>query len=142
MPTFGPPEYPEVGTIEDSYMRSVARLIADHLVRTDPVHVIYEPGNGSHYELILTPRSTANIVRNSRFDGSYPEPRWGTDQSVVYVSLIPNAAYPLELIGRSRYDVLHPTYLTEKLRCTESDGAVLANLLTEVGEATRSMEAI
>lgn len=136
MPTFGPPEFPGVGTVDDRRIQGHARVIASHLLRREPITSVYEPGNGYHYEALFVPSSATSTVALKN-EGYYPMSRWlERGRGVVLVGLISNGCYPFHLLGRPRDDLLHPTYVAEKLDCTVSDAAVMANLMTEIGVLT------
>lgn len=117
MPAFGPPEY-DAGTIEDDQLGRMALTIGNALIEGESMHIRYEPGNYTRYELIFTPLNDTWVV----------------------VSWIATGCYWFDLIRRPRQEILHPTYVAEKLKGSLGDGAAIANLLTEIGEITRQTE--
>lgn len=88
--------------------------------RGDVLHVEYEPGNATRYDVLLVP--CTGLAVTGTYSGDEPEESRGSGFQVVALLNLTGKAYPMSLTA-------HWTYLSEKLNLQPPDAMAMAELL-------------
>lgn len=116
--------------------RQLARAIAARILKGDDVvHVLYEPGDATHYELVLARLGTHPFVgATSDRDGAYGPllSRCGVPAITLAHGrsfLLSWEGYPSMIVDLTPGHLTHWTYVAEKMRLGEASAAIVAELV-------------
>lgn len=130
MKRYAEPEF-DAGGIPDDELSQLAEYLRWKLDAVGAAAVVYLPSNGTRY--MLTFHDAAPLR-----DPTEPMEELQGDTLVALLSFGTAHCFNLRARGPAEVDYLHPTYVSEKLRCTLGDGAAVANLLESIAYAEGS----
>lgn len=105
-----------------------ARDVAECLFRQQsPVLVMLAPGNGTRYDLLITPLMIVDPLGSGDFDqlGVLP-----ATSALVALPMF-SACHAFELFGRGYLD---PHYVVEKMKISLADAVIVAGFLMAIGQ--------
>lgn len=106
-----------------SERENLAARIREQMEHADVVHVIYEPGDGTFYELVFADARSSEPLIATDYDVDKCSPRLGGPSVRWVVVWIDHGAIPLPF-GPENY--WHPTFLLDHFqKCTNEHAAVV-----------------
>ena len=107
--------------------------IRDCLIRAVPVVVAWAPGDGTRYEIILTPLAEMWRERSNR---EYAFPGAAVDDVFVAMPNMAGNCYTFNLLHRAPNDTLHAGYIAEHMGIqNQATLRVMTELLNRIAHA-------
>lgn len=112
--------------LDPDVIEDEGRMAGALLSQGKPYGLLYTPGNGTLYELVLTPARGIHAL------GGIPE-GFAEDRDVVVVVAVLNmgGAHGFRMLGRAEAPA--PDYIAEKLNVRPADGEALRQLFSAIG---------